>query len=1119
VQKRLVIAPFSFHKEVMYRDLVKNQELVAGHQLVQALALGAKEGSELDFQPIPDERLDELAPPETVCTILDADVSQRQCIAAAAAGHSFVMDGPPGTGKSQTIANLIADLLVKGKTVLFVSEKAAALEVVQKRLVAARLGDYCLEIHSHKATRKEVAQQLGASLERHPVAHQAMAATHVAQLTRRRQELSARARAMNETRLPLGRSLHAVIGRIAQLSELPQAPPPRGIGSALSADELSQVEATSQELSRVWGPVDRGDDFVWRDLVDTGLDAGRHQRTREQIAAAVSRLTEVQRVSRDVAEALLMSAPGDFQTCERLARVLQHLEHRHAVPGQWLTCENLNDVEARIRECQQLVLAAGRAEETLLDIVGLRWHDVPPADGSLLAEALQELQTMPLEFCPPEELDARELRTLAELLAVSGEVILSMKADAESIANAFGLPVRGITLSRARQLAELGLLVGHAALPEPEWINPAVVGAVDRAAKMLQPLCISFRERQAQLGKVFKDDILTLDLETLCERFASVHSGLGKLRRQYRIDKQTLAGVARVGKVSKAVLALLPQAFEWQRLSRQLQIAEQDQAALLGPRYYRSVDTDFEAIGEALESARLALQIAGTQLNAEAMRKQLARGGDPNIELLPVAARLHDSIEQWRAKASSLLGLFTDSLSSSECDFAAEWCRNAARPLSRIADAAMTLSEVCERPVAYGEVKRVLEIRLSADLAEKTIADHLEEDQRELGTGYQGFGTNWNALSSSLDWAAGLRGLLDGPVSPGAADRLTSITLDWAELTVVIAAWKRERDVISSYFLESRAIEVRKDLSTTFGDAFEFLEHLRQTVADIDEWSEYQRCRQQLAELEVGPVIDFCETTRVGSAQVASVVERACLEAWADAVILEDQDRLKHLRAEQLDLIVEDFRKLDVELIELAAGRVITSCNERRPRTTLGAAGTIKREAEKQRRHMPVRKLLELSGEVAQALKPCFMMSPLTVSQFLPPTLHFDAVIFDEASQVRPSDAINCVYRGSQLIVAGDDKQLPPTSFFEAVTVDGDDEWEEDQFDEFESILQLSKGSGGFRELPLNWHYRSQHEDLIAYSNHSFYGGRLSRSFSSVDVKKLLNWTPSSTRTDSMGSS
>jgi len=91
----------------------------------------------------------------------------------------------------------------------------------------------------------------------------------------------------------------------------------------------------------------------------------------------------------------------------------------------------------------------------------------------------------------------------------------------------------------------------------------------------------------------------------------------------------------------------------------------------------------------------------------------------------------------------------------------------------------------------------------------------------------------------------------------------------------------------------------------------------------------------------------------------------------------------------------------------------------------------------------------------------------------------------------RPSDAINCIYRGSQLIIAGDDQQLPPTSFFEAVSVDGDDEWEEDQFEEFESVLKLAKGSAGLRELPLKWHYRSQHENLIAYSNYSFCEGRL----------------------------
>jgi superfamily I DNA and/or RNA helicase len=139
---------------------------------------------------------------------------------------------------------------------------------------------------------------------------------------------------------------------------------------------------------------------------------------------------------------------------------------------------------------------------------------------------------------------------------------------------------------------------------------------------------------------------------------------------------------------------------------------------------------------------------------------------------------------------------------------------------------------------------------------------------------------------------------------------------------------------------------------------------------------------------------------------------------------------------------------------------------------------------------MPVAHLLAKTAPVAQAIKPCFMMSPLSVSQFLSPDMHFDVVIFDEASQVRPSDAVNALYRGSAMIVAGDQKQLPPTSFFEQSTDDGD-EWSEESLAEFESVLELAKSAGVFRSLSLRWHYRSQHEHLIAFSNHRFYGGDL----------------------------
>src|SRR3954462_10835181 len=100
--------------------------------------------ADLQFEPESEDTLDERHPPESLACVLDADATQRQCVIAAQAGRSFVMDGPPGTGKSQTIANVIAQLLKDGKTVLFVSEKAAALEVVHNRLTDLKLDPFVM---------------------------------------------------------------------------------------------------------------------------------------------------------------------------------------------------------------------------------------------------------------------------------------------------------------------------------------------------------------------------------------------------------------------------------------------------------------------------------------------------------------------------------------------------------------------------------------------------------------------------------------------------------------------------------------------------------------------------------------------------------------------------------------------------------------------------------------------------------------------------------------------------------------------------------------------------------------------------------------------------------------
>ncbi|HEX8359871.1 MAG TPA: DUF4011 domain-containing protein, partial [Longimicrobium sp.] len=165
VKTDIYLGLFSFQKFVMYKDLEANAPAVAAHRLVQQLV--TRSGGETIGLPaeIRGMELDAEYPPESTFQVVDADSSQLRAIAACARGHDLVIEGPPGTGKSQTITNLIAAALAADRSVLFVAEKMAALEVVYERLVQAGFGEFCLELHSTKANKRTVMKELASALD------------------------------------------------------------------------------------------------------------------------------------------------------------------------------------------------------------------------------------------------------------------------------------------------------------------------------------------------------------------------------------------------------------------------------------------------------------------------------------------------------------------------------------------------------------------------------------------------------------------------------------------------------------------------------------------------------------------------------------------------------------------------------------------------------------------------------------------------------------------------------------------------------------------------------------------------------------------------------------------
>jgi very-short-patch-repair endonuclease/DNA polymerase III delta prime subunit len=266
----------------------------------------------------------------------------------------------------------------------------------------------------------------------------------------------------------------------------------------------------------------------------------------------------------------------------------------------------------------------------------------------------------------------------------------------------------------------------------------------------------------------------------------------------------------------------------------------------------------------------------------------------------------------------------------------------------------------------------------------------------------------------------------------------------------------------------------------------------------IDEYLTYVHDRDLAVADGLGPFINVALTDDLPVRDWVNAYFRAFYEAWLDEAGCNAPELAYFSRATH-EKRIEQFRNLDREQLNLAQQSIAERIASARPRPTeftqrapSAEITVLVREFQKKRRIKPLRRLFRETSHVAQALKPCFMMSPLSVSQFLDPDhFRFDLVIFDEASQVKVEDAVGCIFRGQQLVVAGDSKQLPPTRFFDVMTSDEDwdEEGEEEASEVYESIMDALTAYLPGRML--RWHYRSHHEALIAFSNKNFYDNQL----------------------------
>jgi very-short-patch-repair endonuclease len=366
-----------------------------------------------------------------------------------------------------------------------------------------------------------------------------------------------------------------------------------------------------------------------------------------------------------------------------------------------------------------------------------------------------------------------------------------------------------------------------------------------------------------------------------------------------------------------------------------------------------------------------------------------------------------------------------------------------------------------------------------------------------FGTAWQGVTSDWASLEAFLAWVAEFHRIVEefgplGDVAYRLAEKRGSGHPLGNELRSTAMRLQEVLGRLGSLLQWPERYLVEEPMETVRTRLNELHEDLPRGPG----WVSFVRATSALAATPAAPMAEAALRGNISVDDVTRAFRRALFSAWLDRVLptvpaLAEFSTPAHEDARRL------FQQLDVRLLVEHQGMLITKLREMAQTRYAGSPVAqrtfLQKEFAKQRRHRPLRITLREAAEAVAGLKPCFLMSPMSVSQFLTPMQRFDLVIFDEASQLPTEDAIAAVCRGNQLAVVGDPKQLPPTNFF-TVQVGASntpvDENGEPVLEETESVLEEFQGVG-LHQAYLEWHYRSAHESLIQFSNERFYSNRL----------------------------
>lgn len=1090
VKSEVWLGQFSFTKFLLWKDLADRLDDLTKNRVVNHLIHEAGTPIPNPCEDIRAQDLDDRFHPREVLCPRSADSSQLAAVMAAADGHDFVLEGPPGTGKSQTITNIIAHCLAVGKRVLFVAEKRAALDVVHRRLREDGLEPFCLELHSNKTGKADVLAQFDRSLKFAEETDTTDWEYRAAEIERLRTALNTYTRALHK-RLPCGLSAYHCFDYLLARQDQP----------VVKLDEWEAILETKAETLEQAREIARQMDRRIRSLMPLAehglaplaceewsppwaeralnLNGELAEQTKRAIVATQDLLTWM-KMDRP------MSRKGMLQIDDLLATLLSP----EPVGPEFATTP-----------WSQL----SQDLESWISLSGER-HDLRSIMAQYQVAQSAGSMALPCEAGTQEAAEATYLKG-RELQAFT-------RSAQDAVAAMLGW------LKAPNSQASRNMLINLAGLAEC-LLDTDEVGAAfattpwENWALHFDDWIALVKERnelRTKLNAYDEAKLLALDLDLLKQKWDKAQSSwfLPKMLNTGSVRSHLKKALPEKTKPDEAAMGdIVLAAIRVRAINKELTSIYATAEALLG-KSWRGGEPDstqmerIRAWGQNLHQ-QLAKVADGDAIWLSAMRDLLFdcfesgpgffAKGTPDGERL---IALRDAVTTFESTSKAFMA--EAKIGQSSLDAADDHLQAVSAMLGVFLQTAPRIREINSS--------------LSADAATAqgclgVLWSKGEPDpdalQQALHWGESLHSQLLALAGEDFGWLGSFRQQLSGLFTEGPAAYCEE-TVTGTRMARVREQWSGFNHTLDRYAQELR---LRRSLLDESSDHFTATLALTERVADawekIREWCSWQKVRHQALVLGMSPVVEMLESSHGTMIEVPGLFERSFRRKLLFS-IMEQEDSLREFFGNEHNERIARFRELDEQLaklsrdmirIRLAAGIPREEVRNDIPRQEIGL---LRKEIGKKSRHIPVRQLIGKIPTLLPRLKPCVLMSPLSVAQYLEASHEtFDVVIFDEASQIPVWDAIGAIARGRQLIIVGDPKQLPPTNFFASNAEDEDDLTPEEHKD-LESILD-ELTTHGLRIKPLVWHYRSRHEGLITFSNRLYYDNKL-LTFPSPDKEK-----------------